>query len=157
MLDARRASPRPGRLRRGWGYGARGLVWALVFIASTLLGVLLHGNVPALRQTAIEIANRALDGKFRGRLTLGELEHLGPSRATLSRLEVLDEHGSSVLLLEGVHLRYRPWQWVLRWLSGSDAPLRFEHVRVERSRLALRSDAETQAWSLARALQSPRP
>ncbi|HKO90116.1 MAG TPA: translocation/assembly module TamB domain-containing protein, partial [Polyangiaceae bacterium] len=94
---------------------------------------------------------------FRGKVTLGALEHLGLSSATLNRLELLDEHGASVLLLEGVHLRYRPWQWARAWLSSPDTPLRFEHVRIERSRVALRSDAETQAWSLARALQSPRP
>jgi hypothetical protein len=150
------AEARPVRTR-GARRAARALGWCIVFALSALLGLILHSNVPALRESLVRAVNRSLDGKFRGQLSLGAVERLGASRATLQRLELRDEHGASVLVLENVNVSYRPWHWIGPLLFGSTTPLRFEHVRVEHSQIELSSDAQTGQWTLQRALESPRP
>ncbi|MEO8184087.1 MAG: translocation/assembly module TamB domain-containing protein [Deltaproteobacteria bacterium] len=140
-----------------WRRAARALGWCAVFLASTLLGLLLHSDTPALREALTRAVNRGLAGQFRGHLSIGPIERLGASRATLGGLELRDEHGAPLVSLAGVKLGYHPWQWLGPLLLGAGTPVRFEHLRVERSRLVLSSDAETGTWALERALQSPRP
>lgn len=123
---------------------------------SALLGLLLHGNAPALRRTAAQAIQQSLDGQFRGQLVIGELERLSASRITLSRVELRDPAGAPVLSFEGVQLTYGLWQ-LLRMLLGSDLPLQLQHLRVERSQVTLIPDPETGKWTLERALESPRP
>lgn len=141
--------------RRGWR-AARVLGWCAVFVLSALLGLLLHGNAPALRRTAAQAIERSLQGKFRGQLVLGEIERLSASRVALSRLELRDPAGAPVLSLEGVQLTYGLWQ-LLGVILGRDQPLELEHLRVERSRVTLVPEQETGKWTLERALESPRP
>ncbi|HEU4582407.1 MAG TPA: translocation/assembly module TamB domain-containing protein [Polyangiaceae bacterium] len=145
-------SPSPRWLRAVRAFG-----WCCVFLLSLLLGLILHADVPAFRVALAQALNRSLEGKFRGQLSLGNVEHLGATRARLSGLELLDERGASVLSLQRVSVGYHVWQWLGPLLFGVDAPLRLEHVRVEHARLLLASDAESGKWTLERALQSPRP
>ncbi len=154
MLKRAPATVAPAR-GRGWR-AARALGWCLVFVLSTLLGLLLHGNAPALRRTTAQAIQRSLDGNFRGQLVLGEIERLSATRLALSRLELREPGGAPVLSLERVQVSYGLWQ-VLGVLLGMDQPLQLQHIRVERSRVTLSADPETGRWSLERALQSPRP
>jgi translocation and assembly module TamB len=140
-----------------WLRAVQALGWCCVFLIALLLGLILHADVPAFRAALAQTLNRNLEGKFRGQLSLGGVEHLGAARARFSGLELRDERGTSVLSLQGVSLGYHVWQWLGPLLFGSHAPLRLQHVRVEHARVLLASDAETGKWTLERALESPRP
>jgi len=140
-----------------WRRALRAFGWCCVFVIALLLGLILHADVPAFRVALAQTLNRSLAGTFRGQLSLGGVEHLGATRARLSGLELRDERGTTVLSLERVNVGYHVWHWLGPLLFGSQAPLRFEHVRVEHTRLLLASDAESGKWTLERALESPRP
>lgn len=150
---ATQASGRAGRLV--W-VAARALAWCAVFVLSALLGLIIHGNAPALRRTAAQAIQQSLDGKFRGRVVIGEIERLSASRISAKGLELRDPAGVQVLSLEGVQLTYGLWQ-MLGVLLGNELPIHLQHLRIERSQVTLAPDPETGKWTLERALESPRP
>jgi hypothetical protein len=48
----------------------RAFAWALVFVCSAALGLVLHANVPALRAAFGAALNRSLAGSLRGQIEL---------------------------------------------------------------------------------------
>jgi hypothetical protein len=142
--------------RHPWLALGRAFAWALVFVCSAALGLVLHANVPAMRSAFGAALNRSLAGSLRGRIELKGLEHVGLSHAAIASIEVLDEQGQAVLLLEGVKLRFRPLGLIQSLIDGDGGPLRVDHVRVDRSRVVLRTDPASGEWTLLTALSKAR-
>lgn len=141
--------PTPGAR---WALGAaRALVWSIVFLVSSALGVILHADLPPMRATLGVALNRSLDGNFRGQIRLGHIEHLGARSVTVRTIDVFDEHGRLVLALEGVKLGYRPLLLLESLLGANSEPLTVDHLRVDRSRIVLVTDPENGEWTLATA------
>ncbi len=133
------------------------LAWAMVFVASVGLGLTLHANVPALRLAFGATLNNALEGNYRGRVSISGLDHLSVSSAVIQSIQVWDESGTLVLKLEGVKLRYRPFELAQSLLQASSGPITLDHVRVDRSQVVLVSDPASGEWTLARALSKAKP
>jgi translocation-and-assembly-module (TAM) inner membrane subunit TamB-like protein len=142
---------RVSRARHPWLALGRAFAWTLVFVCAASLGLVLHANVPALRSAFGAALNRSLAGSLRGRIELQGLERVGVSHASIASIAVLDEQGQPVLMLEDVALRFRPLG-VIQSLIGSSEPLRVDHVRVDRSRVVLRTDPTSGDWTLLTAL-----
>ncbi|HVZ32667.1 MAG TPA: hypothetical protein VG963_09590, partial [Polyangiaceae bacterium] len=127
--------------------------WLLTFLCASVLGLVLHANVPAVRRTIAGVLDDALAGRFRGKVTLLGLDQVGPTRVRLRELLVDDEDGVRVLSLQGIQLDVQPLQWFHAWISGPSAPFAIERVSVERGQIELRQNARGQ-WTLPRAFES---
>lgn len=135
--------------------GARALAWSAALMLGTTLGASWYVQRPSFRSAALARVERQLHGAVRGRIELEGLTQLGLSSARLARLRVLDEHGRRVLELEDIGVRFGLLELVGSWLLEEPPRVRVEHVRVERSRLLLATDARSGELTLVRALQAP--
>lgn len=136
---------------------ARRLLWVLGPTTALLVGASVYVQSPGFRARVTAAIEAEVAGSIRGRLSLTGLSQLSFSGARLDRLELKDEHGEPVLALEGIHVRYDPFELLATLLPGADAGLSVEHVRVERSRVLLRQDERSGEPSLVRAFGTDRP
>jgi hypothetical protein len=136
---------------------ARLLLWVLGPATVLLVGTSLYVQSSGFRARVLVGIERELAGSMRGQISLSGLTDLGLSGARLDRLELKDEHGEVVLALEGIHVRFDPFELLAPLLPGAHAGLTIEHVRVERSRVLLIQDARSDEPSLVRAFGNDRP
>lgn len=157
-MGVERTSPTPQRGRghaRSLALVARALAWVLIFAIALAVSVWLHLDTQPLRSAVSTLVNRALQGSFRGRVELQEIERIGAFGAAAGALRVFDESGSPVLELSGVKLGYAPLELLRALRSPPGAEVTIAHVRVEEARVVLVMDEATEQWTLLRALSKP--
>ncbi|HTV19414.1 MAG TPA: hypothetical protein VMG12_12100, partial [Polyangiaceae bacterium] len=140
-----------------WRRLARVLAWLAAVVLALGIGVSVYVQTPGFRRYVVALVNRSLEGSVRGRITLEGLTRLGLSGAELDRLRVDDEHGQTLLLLEDIRVGFDPLDLVGPWLPTPSPGLSFDHVRVNRSRVRLASDAESDELTLARVFTKAEP
>src|SRR5688572_15210187 len=145
-------APRPPRARRR----LRVLAAAALLAALLVIGGALFVQRPAFREGLLARINRALEGSGRGHISLVGLDHLGLGSARLTRAQVTDEHGATVLTLEGVQLNYDLLDLLGPWLPLGRPELELDHVRVERTLVRLLRDPASGELTLARAFGKDR-
>jgi hypothetical protein len=138
---------------------ARALGWLGAIALALGVAVSVTVQTPGFRRYVVTLVNGRLEGSVRGRITLEGLTRLGWSGAELERLRVDDEAGQTLLLLEGVRVRFDPIDLLGPWLPSPRRGLSLAHVRVDRSRVRLATDPESGGLTLARVfgLDTARP
>jgi hypothetical protein len=136
---------------------AKVLLWLVTALLALLVGISLYVQSSGFRTWVLTVIERELAKSVRGRVSLLGLGQLGLVSAHLDRLEVKDEHGELVLALQGIHLRYAPFELLGALLPGVQGGLSIEHVRIEHSRVVLVQDEPTGELTLVRAFGRDRP
>jgi hypothetical protein len=125
-----------------------------IFVASAVVGALLHINAPAARGLAEHLAARWLSETFRGTVTVEGIERLSAQGLSVRRLGLVDAQGRTVLVLHDVSGAVDLGTF-LPVLVGN-APrvtLLVPHVRAKRAEVLIAPDPDTNEPSIARALE----
>src|ERR1700691_4394804 len=73
----------------------------LAFVASLVLGVLLHLDTPAVRRVAVHQVNAILSPLFLGRIRIDKLGGLGPRGVSGLDASIDDPSGRPVIVVRG--------------------------------------------------------
>lgn len=139
-------------LHRGAGVSASALLFAGAFTGSLIA----HGDLPATRRLAADVATRVLAPIFFGKIIVREIDHFGFDGIDVREAEVLDPTGRRVVRATGVHGRFSVLG-IVRALADlpSGLSLRFDDIAVDDAEVVL--DADTEGHNrIARAF-TPRP
>ncbi len=137
---------------------AHSLSWLLVFVLATVLGVVVHLNTPLMRQAAGGVLNTVLADLLYGQIRVERFTHLTATGFGVSRVEVIDEQGQAVIVLESLNVDLDTWDdlWDLA-LGGNKISLVLPHTRAERAFVRILPDESRDGQpTLVRAFE-PRP
>lgn len=148
-----------GRFLRGAGRTALWLVGATVFVGSVVGAALLHLDLAPTRRVAQAIVNAALATPFRGRIEIGEIQHLEATGARVADARLVDADGRVVIEAWGIEGRFATWG-LLRSLADGQVPLAIlvPEADVERAHVRLIDDGEnipTIAWAFDERVPTP--
>jgi translocation and assembly module TamB len=147
--DLAAAALRPRTLRRFAGRVLEVVTLGVVFVAGTTAAVVLHLDSREARAVTRDAVNHALAPLLRGRIVLGDIEHLTTSRARVRSVRILDDHGEPVIVAEGIEARVELLPVLRAILSGDGPlPLSLPVARVDEATVTLRPD-ESNVPSLA--------
>jgi hypothetical protein len=153
---------RAGHVRnRGvsWWFLRVGLTlgFSVLALVALLTSVLLHSNLPVVRQAATDLGNLLLADAFYGKLHIGAPSRLSLERLHIRDVRVSDEHGTPVVQLTDVRVELATWSNLLRWASSDEKlTIALPHARIEGAHVELLADARSGEPTLLRAL-TPRP
>ena len=122
----------------------RVLLLSLVFLLATVLGLLLHLDLPAGRRLVAREVARVLNGTFQGSFELGELSRLSLRSADVGTVVIRAPSGEPVI--RAARLRVRADAWSLLTSVLEDKPkstLVIDYARAERAEVTLNTDPET--------------
>jgi translocation and assembly module TamB len=149
--DLATAALRPRTLRRVAGRTLEVVALGLVFVVGTTTALVLHLDSREARAVTRNAVNHALAPLLRGRIIVGEIEHLSTTRARVRHAKILDEHGDQVIAADGIEARIDLLPLLGAIVSGEGPlPLSFPSARVENATVTLRPDdsnVPTLAWT----------
>lgn len=132
------------RVRAALGHGTRTSALVLLFFTSTIGGVILHANTPAMRRVAQQITNEATKPAFAGRLLVEdvrELHLLGRGHVRAGRVRVLDPEGRVVIDARDVDATIRLGALLGSIARGRPPEIAIDSARIEHADVALDLDA----------------
>lgn len=118
-------APPPRPRRSFFGRLLRGLGWGLVAVASLLLSVWYHFELPETRSLVRLLIEGAASDALRGGIEIGRVEELGIGRAVFSEVVITDEEGRVVISAP------RVTAWPDLWRYFDDGTIRIAGGRVE--------------------------
>lgn len=131
---------------RRWVYrAAAGGGLAVVFTGALLGGVVLHANLPGFRRAGTEIANRAMEPVFDGKVVVGGIERLeigSKSRVVVRSATITDPDGKRVIDATGIDATIDLRSLLRSIQSGKGPAVELENVRIETADVALDRDAD---------------
>ncbi len=142
------------RLKRGFGRIARGFLLTLVFLLATLLGLVLHLDLPAGRRFAAAEVERVLNATFLGSFELSSISHLSLRSGDVSHVVIRAPSGEAVITATGLRVRADFWSLLTAILE--DAPkstLVIDYARAERAEVTLNVDPKTGEPSIVSAFE----
>jgi hypothetical protein len=120
------------------------VLFAVVFLAGALSGLLLHADLPPSRRLVANLVERALEKELRGRFVISGIERLSPWLVRIAKVEIFDPKGALVIRGEGLRARADTLGIVRQLLLHPRRPtLVVEHVRLERVEVRLLPDPRT--------------
>ncbi len=126
---------------------------AAIFMVSLVFGLLLHLDTRVTRAVARDVINATFRETFAGRVALGDIEVLTPSRIALASFTADTPTGERTLAVTGLRVRGSWLRTLLAFAAGSDLQvprLRLQHVSVDLSH-------EHGSLSIVRAFSITRP
>ncbi len=153
MSETLPAPPRSSPLRTVlWAIAS-----ALVFLTSSVGGLLLHVGTPAMRATIASLTNELLSDVFYGQLRLGTVEDISARSIKLGRVLLFDEQGEQVLALQDAEVKLDSVALIYDiFFGGTRLDIVLTHARVEDASVKLIPEPTTGEPTLSRAL-TPRP
>ncbi|HZO12419.1 MAG TPA: hypothetical protein VFB62_04150, partial [Polyangiaceae bacterium] len=142
-------------LGRALRLGAMVCALGLSFIASIVLGLVLHLDMGVTRRSVQNLANVLLADALVGEIRVGDIERLSSGELRIVDFRAATAEGDEVLYVEDVRLQ---GEWLLPALAvlmRGEGTVLLPYIRVERARLGLDFQPDGKL-SLAHAF-SPRP
>jgi translocation and assembly module TamB len=148
---------RPGAVRRATGALAKGVGVALVFCLASVLGLVLHLNLPTARRIAVRQFNALVAERFQGKLTLERLDRLSLFGIGGARAQLVDPEGRRVLLADSVAAKVAPFAIARSALFGKgDLTIAVREVTIEFAEASVDAD-EAGTLQIERALAAKHP
>lgn len=140
------------RLRTGVARTARVFLLSAVFVLSTLLGLVLHLDLPAGRRFVATEVERLLNAMFLGRFELSGVSHLSLHSGDVLRVVIRAPSGEPVITASGLRVRADLWSLLVSLLEDQPkSTLVIDYARAERANVALDFDPETGEPTIASA------
>ena len=126
------------------------LTLGLVFCASLVVGVVIHGGTGISRRVLRSLVNDILAAELQGSLRIGSIERLGPDRIEVADVSIDDPDGNRVLTAEGISLDGGWFRSLLALgLHGGASTLVLPSVRIARGEVDLARVGDDLALELA--------
>ncbi|HEX6766708.1 MAG TPA: hypothetical protein VF103_14540, partial [Polyangiaceae bacterium] len=130
-----------GRLRERLARVGKALGLGAVFVASAVVGVYLHVDLPPARREVARNIEALLNDTFQGRFEIGAIERISSGTLRVSEVTVRDPKGNVVLRVRGLRVRADAFEILSEILSGKrERQIVFQHVRAEHAEAAILAD-----------------